>query len=119
MKTAMRLPGSCHCGAVKFRVETHLSRMIECNCSYCFKRGTLLTFVGPRDFVVDQGEEALTEYRFNTRTIQHLFCSICGVAPFGRGVAPDGREMIAINARCLDAIDLTDMPREPFDGRSL
>lgn len=119
MDQAMRLPGSCHCGAVKFRVETHLHDVIECNCSYCSKHGHLLTFVGPEDFVLEAGEEALVEYRFNTRTIEHLFCGTCGVGPFGRGSTPDGRRMIAINVRCLDGIELDRIPRKAFDGRSL
>ncbi|MDP6953456.1 MAG: GFA family protein, partial [Alphaproteobacteria bacterium] len=33
--------GSCHCGTVTFEVEADLSKIIECNCSICTKKGAL------------------------------------------------------------------------------
>jgi hypothetical protein len=41
------------------------------------------------------------------------------VGAFSRGNAPQGGEMVAINVRCLDDIDLAALQRAPFDGRSL
>ena len=36
-----------------------------------------------------------------------------------RGTAPDGREMVAVNVRCLDGVDPAALTPMPFDGRSL
>ncbi|MEK7181858.1 MAG: GFA family protein, partial [Patescibacteria group bacterium] len=94
--------GGCHCGAVKYEVETDLSEVMDCNCSHCAKKGFLLAFVPADQFQLLSGEESLTEYRFNKKAIAHLFCSICGVQSFGRGSGPDGKEVVALNARCLD-----------------
>src|SRR6266571_8929663 len=33
--------GGCHCGCVRFRVTADLSRVTECNCSICGKKGFL------------------------------------------------------------------------------
>jgi hypothetical protein len=65
------------------------------------------------------GEETLTDYQFGKRTVYHLFCSQCGVGAFSRGAAPDGRQLIAINVRCLDEVDIAAIETTPFDGRSL
>lgn len=111
--------GSCHCGLLKFRLDGASGPVIECNCSYCSRKGLLLWFV-PRDALqVDEGADRLTEYRFNRHAIEHLFCPTCGCQPFGYGTSPDGAAMAAINARCLDDVDLGSLERIPYDGRSV
>src|SRR5690348_881111 len=108
--------GSCHCGKVAFEVETDLRQIIECNCSICRKKGYLLTFV-PRDALTVRGEENLSTYTFNTHTIRHRFCATCGTATFGEGKQPTGEAMAAINVRCLDAVELSELKPIPFNGR--
>jgi hypothetical protein len=111
--------GGCHCGKVRFEVEADLRQILACNCSICAKHGLLLTFVGADKLKLLAGENELTDYQFNKKVIHHLFCRSCGVECFGRGTAPDGNEMIAINIRCLDGIDLGALKTTPFDGKSL
>ena len=41
----MSFEGSCHCGAVKFKVQAPIpSSAISCNCSHCRRKGFLLAF---------------------------------------------------------------------------
>jgi hypothetical protein len=68
---------------------------------------------------LESGGDDLTEYRFNKHMIRHLFCPNCGVEAFARGAGPDGVEMVALNVRSLDGIDLSTLTPQPFDGRSL
>lgn len=110
--------GSCHCGLVKFEVDTDLAKVLDCNCSHCARKGFLLTFVPASQFRLLQGEEMLTEYRFNRKFIAHLFCKTCGVQGFGRGKDAQGNETIAVNVRCLDGVELTSLKPEFFDGKS-
>jgi hypothetical protein len=110
--------GGCHCGAVRYEVDAKIESVISCNCSICSKKGTLLTFVGADQFRLLSGEERLTDYRFNTRRIHHLFCSACGVESFGKGVRPDGQEMRVINVRCLDGVEPSQFVVREHDGRS-
>jgi hypothetical protein len=110
--------GSCHCGAVAFRVDGDFERVVECNCSHCSRKGLLLWFVPREALLIERGETSLTEYRFNRRVIQHLFCATCGCEPFGLGTAPDGKATAAINVRCLDDVDLAAVERVAYDGRS-
>jgi hypothetical protein len=110
--------GGCHCGAVKYEVDTTLENVISCNCSLCAKRGWLLTFVTPAHFRLASGETNLTDYQFNKKKIHHLFCKTCGTASFGRGSDGNGNEMIAINVRCLDDIDPDTLPTSQYDGKN-
>ncbi|MET0384509.1 MAG: GFA family protein [Polyangiales bacterium] len=111
--------GSCHCGKVRYQVSLDLSQpTTACNCSICGRTGTLLSFVPAAHFKLEQGEDVLTNYQFNKKVIQHLFCSTCGVRSFARGKMPDGTEMVAINARCLEGVDSFTLPTKQFDGRN-
>lgn len=112
--------GSCHCGAVAYEVELDLERpVISCNCSICRRTGALLAFASEEAFTLQKGEDAVQDYQFNKHVIHHLFCKTCGVRAFGRGVAPDGAKMVAINVRCLEGVDLDALKIQKFDGASM
>jgi hypothetical protein len=104
---------------VRYRVKTDFARVVACNCSMCGRAGSMLTFVPPSDFELISGEEALSDYQFAKRRIHHLFCRTCGIKSFARGKAPDGNEMVAVNLRCLDNVDLEKVPTKAFDGKAL
>jgi hypothetical protein len=85
----------------------------ECNCSVCRMTGFLHLIVPRTRFRLLRGAEALSEYRFNTRTAQHLFCRHCGVKSFYVPRSnPDG---YSVNLRCLDQSTLAGVTIEPFD----
>ena len=111
--------GGCHCGEVRFEVTADISNVVSCNFSICQKRGALWSFVPAGNFGLRAGAEDLRDYQFGKKTIHHLFCPHCGVGSFSRGKAPDGGEMVAVNVRCLDDIDIGKLTPQPFDGRSL
>ena len=109
--------GSCHCGAVRFRVRADLSSLLECNCSVCTKKGILHLIVPPEQFELVQGGEELATYQFNTNTAKHTFCRHCGMHPFY--VPRSDPDKISVNARCLDGIDPARLkPSHFFDGRN-
>lgn len=110
--------GGCQCGAVRYQVSIELGDVIACNCSRCGKLGSLLAFAPASDFALRSGEDALTDFQFNKHVIHHLFCKTCGIESFARGRGPDGAEMVAINARCLDGVDPAALKIVHFDGRS-
>ncbi len=111
--------GSCHCGAVRYRTRVDLDRLITCNCSICSRTGAILGFVPSSAFELLAGEEALRDYQFGPKRIHHLFCGICGIRPFGRGRDPEGNEIVAVNVRCLEGVDLWALRPTPVDGKSL
>lgn len=120
MPEAKRYTGGCHCGRVRYEVTTALEPVISCNCSICSKRGSLLTFVPADRFKPVIGSDAdLTDYRFNKHVIHHLFCPVCGILPYAKGVGPDGKETVAINVRCLEEVDPRKLTITEWDGRSM
>ena len=114
-----RYAGSCNCGDVAFEAEGEITELLECNCSICSRKGSLLWFV-PRDsFRLKSPEANLATYEFNRHRISHRFCKRCGIQPFSFATDPKGNRMAAINARTLEGIDLSVLPRKQFDGKAL
>jgi len=110
--------GSCQCGAVRFSARTDLEGLIRCNCSRCRRMGFVLKAVPADHFVLHAGQEALTEFRFNTRHIEHLFCATCGVEAFARGVDRSGRALYMVNVNCLPEAEYDLAAVQLFDGRA-
>lgn len=115
----MQLKGSCHCGRIRYEAKANPTEAMSCNCSICRRRGALLFFTTPDNFVLQSSRDEITVYTFKSHTIRHQFCKTCGCAPFAEGTSPDGRAMIAINLRCAEDVDLTKIKVMEFDGASL
>lgn len=112
--------GSCHCGRIAFSVEGEIAQAVDCNCSICRRRGSLLAFFPREALTLASPEGDYGTYRFNAGRIAHHFCHDCGVGPFSEGMDPKtGRPMVAVNVRCLDGVDLAGLPVHHFDGASL
>lgn len=115
----MNYKGSCHCGNIAFEVKGELTQVVDCNCSICSRKGSLLWFVPRQQLRLLTPEENLSTYTFSKHIIKHRFCSKCGIHPFGEGIDPAGNQMAAINVRCLEDVDISSFPVKHFDGRAL
>ena len=51
--------GSCHCGRVKFEVDTELETTARCNCSLCRRKGAIMSMVDADSFRLLAGEDDL------------------------------------------------------------
>jgi hypothetical protein len=111
--------GGCQCGKVRYEAQADIGEVISCNCSRCRKLGPLLSAVAMSDFKLLCGENEVTDYQFNKRTVHHLFCKTCGIESYAYGKGPGGREMVMLNVRCLDGIDADQFTVKKFDGASL
>jgi hypothetical protein len=111
--------GGCHCGKIRFEVEGEITGAMACNCSMCSRKGSLMWFVPREELRVKTPEEDIGTYTFNKHVIKHRFCGTCGVHPYAEGTDSKGHSMAAINLRCLDGIELDEIPVQHFDGRSL
>lgn len=105
--------GGCHCGAVRYEVDLDLSQgTLKCNCSICGKARAWLAFASPSDFRLQRGADALGEYLFASKNINHQFCKTCGIKSFARARTPNG-EGVAVMVSCLENIPAAELAALP------
>ena len=86
----MKLSGSCHCGAVRFALESHeASPYMRCYCSICRKTagggGYAINLGGDHRTLEVEGRDSLSAYSArmadgSTSQAQRHFCKHCGSA---------------------------------------
>jgi len=109
--------GSCHCGAVRFEIETDFLELTMCDCSICRRKNALMVKVHESKFTLLSGEASLTEYQFHTKIARHFFCTTCGIYPFHRKrVTPDH---LGINVFCLHDFDPSGIPVRHASGAAM
>ena len=111
--------GSCHCGRIAYRLDAEPTEAIECNCSICRRRGSVLAAFTPDKFHLETSRDDIAVYTFGRQVIRHQFCKMCGCAPFAEGTTTDGRAMVMVNLRCAEDLDLSMIRITQFDGASL
>jgi hypothetical protein len=109
--------GSCHCGAVRFEVDTDLDHVRVCDCTLCRRRGALIHRVDPSRFRLLTPIEELTLYQWHTRTAKDYFCPRCGMLPFRRPRTDPS--CVSVNVRCLEEVDLDAIRIERVHGARL
>ncbi len=105
---------SCHCGQIRFEVDVELSGLRECNCSTCRRWGYILWYVPAKAVRLLTEKRALSAYVWRFLPEGHHFCPSCGT-PIMRTGYPN--QVVGINARCLEGVDVFDLDVERFDGR--
>lgn len=111
------LKGACHCGTVQFTVTLTegFASARRCTCSICRMRGAVAVTSTPDAFRITKGEVEVATYRFNTKTAEHHFCSICGIYTHHR--RRSNPEQLAVNVACLEGVSPFDFEEViVFDG---
>lgn len=106
--------GTCHCGSVEFHVESDLADPVQCNCSFCIRRGALLQKVPAERFKVIQGDEILSMYG-SRHFSDHFFCKTCGIHLFTRSTR-NGEDAVVVNVACLAGVEMAAIVPRIFDG---
>jgi hypothetical protein len=87
----------------------------RCTCSYCRMRGAIVVMVEMGGIRILEGEEVLTTYRFHTGSVQHFFCSRCGI--YTHHQRRSNQNLCAVNVACLDEVSPFDFAEVPvMDG---
>ena len=109
--------GGCHCGRVEFEVLVEEEVIVQhCNCSICRMTGFVHLIVPASRFHLLKGQDALSEYCFNSGIAKHLFCSHCGIKSFY--VPRSNPNGFSVNLRCVDLPEGVRVIEEQFDGRN-
>ncbi|MEO8453780.1 MAG: GFA family protein [Sphingomicrobium sp.] len=109
---AVTLNGTCHCRAVRFTVTLTqgFASARRCTCSICRMRGAVTVTSTPDAFAIAEGADKLTTYRFNTKTAEHHFCSLCGIYTHHKRRSKPNE--LGVNVACLEGVS-------PFDFREV
>ena len=109
--------GSCHCGAVRFRVDWTVTELTICDCSLCTKKNAVMAKAPETALTLLAGEDQLSLYEWNTHRAKHYFCRVCGIYVFHRKrSAPDH---FGINVFCLDDFDAASVPVNQVEGANM
>lgn len=114
---AVTLQGSCHCGAVQFKVTLTegFASARRCTCSLCRMRGAVALTSTPTAFQLTKGLDQLATYRFNTGSAEHHFCSTCGI--YTHHKRRSNPNQLGVNAACLEGVSPFDFHEVPvLDG---
>ncbi|KAI3490110.1 hypothetical protein L1887_45567 [Cichorium endivia] len=87
-------------------------------------RGAVVVSAPLSGIRVTKGEDKLTEYRFNTGTARHFFCSVCGIYTFHQRRSNPNE--YGVNVACFENVSPFDFPEvkvmdgvnHPMDGDS-
>jgi len=119
-----RLRGGCHCGAIEVVYETARAPadfdVRACQCDFCRKQGAR-NISGTDDHLTLNiaGNDAVSQYRFGTRTADFLICRTCGTY-VAATCTIDGSLYGTVNINTLEARSAFPDASAPvsFDGES-
>lgn len=60
--------------------------------------------------------DELTNYQFHKKVFNRYFCPICGVEMWE---TKPSENMVGVNVRTVDGVDVSKLKLEPYDGRTL
>ena len=108
---------SCHCGAVRFAVETAPDEVTDCNCSICRRYGTLWAYYQRPQvrFAADSGPTDV--YVWNRRWLEFHRCRACGCVTHW-SATDRTQERMGVNARLMAPEMLAGIAVRQFDGAS-
>jgi hypothetical protein len=109
---------SCHCGAVRFEVETLPKEVKSCNCSICRRYGVLWAYYQRPEvrFAVENGPTDI--YSWGDKDLEFHRCRVCGCVTHWSAV-DNARERMGVNARLMPPEVLAAIPIIPSDGASM
>ena len=91
--------GTCHCGTVKFEINSGFTEFTTCDCSICAIRSAVMIKVPEANLRLLSGQDHLKLYQWNMKIAKHYFCKICGIYVFhNKRAAPDH---FGVNVNCL------------------
>jgi len=109
------LEGSCHCGAVSWRIDAPVESVTACNCTVCRRYGVLWAYGHADEDVHVMGE---TRAYVRGREIGFHFCPTCGCVVSWRSLQPnaEGRRRAAVNIRLAEPDQVAHLPVDHFEG---
>jgi hypothetical protein len=106
---------SCHCGAVRLRIEEAPMSVTDCNCSICRRLGVLWAYYRPDQVEIVASGGATTAYVWGDRMLAFHHCKVCGCATHWKSL-DETTDRMGINARLFDPAVLEGVRVRRLDG---
>ena len=106
------LKGKCHCGSVKFTINTKIRDLRRCNCSMCSRKGFVMGTALIDELTITSGEKSLTSYKWNTKIAEHFFCKICGINTHHKRRSDPNQ--YGYNIGCIEGFEMSWIEDAPF-----
>ena len=106
------LKGKCHCGSVKFTINTKIRDLRRCNCSMCSRKGFVMGTALIDELTITSGEKNLTSYKWNTKIAEHFFCKICGINTHHKRRSDPNQ--YGYNIGCIEGFEMSWIEDTPF-----
>ncbi len=116
--TKIEYTARCHCGKVQFSFRSkEITKGLRCDCSICIRKGAVMSlkYIPAEDFTPIKNMNDLTDYRWNDRVVNHLFCKTCGIYPYHG----DEEYGYRVNLGCVDQINPLSLEITVYDGKSM
>ena len=110
------ISGSCHCGAVRFTIETTPDWLTSCNCSYCRRAGGLWAHLSMQDARLDYATGDVIRYIQGDKTLAFVSCCICGCTTHWEPLDDAHGSRMAVNLNMADPDAIRGIRVRLFDG---
>jgi len=110
------IEGTCHCGAVSWRLDVHPESATACNCTMCRRTGGLWAYGHEAEDVHVSG--ATDTYVWGDKKLALHRCAVCGNIAYWRGFEVDdaGRRRMGVNVRLAEPAAVGAILIDHFDG---
>ena len=106
------LKGKCHCGSIKFEINTKIRGLRRCNCSMCSRKGFVMATALINELSITSGKQFLNTYKWNTKIAEHYFCKICGINTHHKRRSDPNQ--YGYNIACIEGFEMSWIEKAPF-----
>lgn len=110
------LKGSCPCGAVTVTVPRRPGYLNSCNCSLCFRLGTLTGYFDPSEVTITGPTKSFVREDIDPQCLAVPFCTGCGATIGWTPLIELDPPRMGVNMRLFGPEALLGIPVHFIDG---
>ena len=110
------IEGSCHCGAVRIRVDEAPTQLTACNCSICRRLGTIWGHGEAGDIEIKAAPGATLSYVWGDKGLAFHSCNTCGCTTHWQSLSAECPDRLAVNLRLAPPGTIEAIGLRHFDG---
>ncbi|RMX92485.1 hypothetical protein D0867_14568 [Hortaea werneckii] len=106
----LKMHATCHCSAITITAKPPTRRMLECQCSVCYRYGAIWAYYPLDEIAIAKKDGIDTRtYAWSKKNIEFHACGNCHCLMYWYPTDPERIKKMAINARMV-------VEREDLEG---